>query len=72
MFVRMRQRVIHRNENVILTKFSSLAALEVVILTTSSDENVVVKISSKCRHFRFNDIGTSTHNIHRPQKVYEH
>ena len=26
----------HWNENVILTKFSSLAALEIVILTTSS------------------------------------
>ena len=37
-FVRMRRHVIHRNENVILTRFSSQAALEVVILTTSSDK----------------------------------
>ena len=44
--------VIHRNRNVIiLTKFLSLAALKVVILTTfsaASDENFV-----KIRHFRF-------------------
>ena len=36
--------VLHWNKNVILTKFSSLAALEVVILTTSSatsDENFI-------------------------------
>ena len=55
-FVCMRLHVIHRNENVILTEFSSLAALEVVILTTSNDENLVMKISSKCRHFRFSVI----------------
>ena len=40
-----------KNENVILTKFSSLAALEVVILTTSSaasDDNFI-----KWTHYRF-------------------
>ena len=49
-FVRM-WHVIHRNENVILTEFSSLAALKVVILTTSNDENLVMKVSSKNFHF---------------------
>ena len=55
-FVRMWLHVFRRNENVILTKFSSLAALEVVILTTSNDENLVIEISSKCKHFRLSVI----------------
>ena len=49
--------VIHWNENVILTKFSSLAVLEVVILTTSSaanDENFI-----RMKTFSF----WCTHNI---------
>ena len=37
-FVRMWLHVIHCSENVILAEFSSLVALEVVILTTSNDE----------------------------------
>ena len=57
--------VIHRNENVILTEFSSLAALKVVILTTSNDENLVMKVSSKnfisvllgcCRYCHYTDV----------------
>ena len=58
---------LHWNENVvILTKFSSLAALEVVILTTfsaASDENF---IKMKTFPFQCCDVrsrGTSNHDI---------
>ena len=57
------QRWIHWNENVIiLTKFSSLTALEVVILTTSSaisDENVIKMTTSPFQWFRHGWVITS-------------
>ena len=58
-------RLLHWNKNVvILTKFSSLAALEVVILTTSSaasDEHFI-----KMKTFPFQ----CTHSIVVPDTVY--
>ena len=57
----------HWNENVfILMKFSSLAALKVVKMTTSSaasDENFV-----KRRHFRFSDVKINNNNNHKNKK----
>ena len=50
----------HWNGNaVILTKFSSLATLEVVILTTSSAPGM--EISSKWQYFRFGEYTTHAH-----------
>ena len=61
---------VHRNENVVvLTKFTTLAALEVVILTTSSAANVLnfVKLTPfprQClRHIFFVSIYLSYHAI---------